>query len=89
MPRRFPIFQFPNRPLLTAGVAAAAARVADGRRSRVTWLVAHLALLVWALEEVFSGANWFRRLLGVGCGGYAVSRLLESDGSRHARASGP
>jgi hypothetical protein len=76
MPRRFPIFQFPNPPLILAALAGAAARLGDRRYSPVARLVSHLALLAWALEEVAGGANWFRRLLGLGGGGYALSRLL-------------
>jgi len=87
MPRRFPIFQFPNPPLIVASLAGVVARLADRRQSAVAWRVSNLALLVWALEEVASGANWFRRLLGLGGGGYAFSRLLQPVGSRRGRAS--
>jgi hypothetical protein len=89
MPRRFPIFQFPNPPLIVAAMAAAAAKVADRRYSAVTWLVSHLALLVWAVEEVAAGANWFRRLLGLCGGGYALSWLLQRTSSIRGRASAP
>ena len=89
MPRWFPIFQAPNPPLIVAGLAGAAATLADRRYSRVARLVSNLALLVWAREEVASGANWFRRLLGLAGGGYAVSRLLQAAGSRRGRASAP
>jgi hypothetical protein len=89
MPRRFPIFQFPNRPLIVAGLAGCIARLADRRYASVAQLVSSLALIVWALEEVISGANWFRRLVGLGGGGYAVSRLLRLAGSKDARTSAP
>ena len=89
MPRRFPVFQFPNPPLIVAGLAGAAARLVDRRYSRGASLVSHVALLVWALEEVVSGANWFRRLLGLGGGGYAVTGLLQIADSRCERASAP
>ena len=89
MPRRFPIFQFPNSPLIVACLAGAVARVASGCYSPVALLVSRLALLVWALEEVTSGANWFRRLLGVGGTGYALSRLLQPAGLRRGQASEP
>ncbi len=83
MPRRFPIFQLPNPPLITASVAGLTAVLAgrgrlgeDARRlSPLAATVSHLALIVWALEELFSGANWFRRLLGLAGGGYALSQL--------------
>jgi hypothetical protein len=87
MPRRFPIAQFPNRPLIVAALAGAVAALTDRRYSRVARLVSELAMLVWALEEVVSGANWFRRLLGLSGGGYALIRLLQPAGSRRGRAS--
>ena len=55
MPRRFPIFQFPNPPLIVAALAAAAARLGDRRYSPIAQLVARVALLVWALQEVLDG----------------------------------
>jgi hypothetical protein len=89
MPRRFPIFQFPNPPLIVAGIAGAVARLGDGGYSPLARLVSDLALLLWAIEEVIAGANWLRRLLGLGGGGYALKRLLRPDGSRRGRASAP
>lgn len=89
MPRRFPIFQFPNAPLIVAGLSGAVSSVADRRLSPLAQLVSRVALLVWALEELASGANWFRRLIGLGGGGYALSRLLQSAVSTRGRASGP
>jgi hypothetical protein len=77
MPRRFPIAQFPNRPMLLAMAAAALAARADGATAEGAALVSRLALLVWAFEEIVSGANWFRRLLGVGGGAYIVIALRQ------------
>lgn len=87
MPRRFPIFQFPNRPLILAGLAGLLARQADRRYASVARLTSSLALLVWALEELVSGANWVRRLLGLAGGRYALSRLRPPAGPKRARAS--
>ncbi|HTX30459.1 MAG TPA: hypothetical protein VMD09_03690 [Solirubrobacteraceae bacterium] len=89
MPRRFPIFQAPNPPLIVAVLAGAAARLGNRGYSGAARIVSHLALLVWALEEVLDGANWFRRLLGLGGGGYALSRLLRRAAPKHERASVP
>jgi hypothetical protein len=89
MPRRFPIFQFPNPPLVLAVLAGAGARVGDRQYSEGALLLSRLALLVWGIEEVLDGANWFRRLLGLGGGGYALTRLLRRADSRHRRASVP
>jgi hypothetical protein len=90
MPKRFPIVQFPNRSLIVAALAGAAARLAGRRPSApLARSVSHLALLIWALQELFSGANWFRRLLGLGGGGLALSGLLESARSRSDGTSAP
>jgi hypothetical protein len=72
MPRRFPIFQFPNPPLITALAAGLLARATGGETARIAGIAARLALLVWSVEEVASGANWFRRALGVAGGTLAV-----------------
>jgi hypothetical protein len=72
MPRRFPIFQFPNVELLTALGAGAVAQTASGDVARGATLVSRVALLAWAAEELLGGANWFRRLLGIGGAAYAL-----------------
>ena len=75
MPRSFPIVQFPNRPLIATVVAAALARGTRGRTAATARLASRLALLVWSAEEIADGANWFRRLLGIGGGAWAVADL--------------
>ena len=65
-PRRFPIAQFPNPPLLLAFAGLALASVAGGTAHDVGRAVFTLGLAVWALEEAVRGVNWFRRVLGVG-----------------------
>jgi hypothetical protein len=65
-PRRFPIVQFPNPPLLLALAGSGFAAVTDGTARDVGRAVFALGLAVWALEEAVCGVNWFRRLLGVG-----------------------
>jgi hypothetical protein len=65
-PRRFPIVQVPNPPLLLAFAAWALAAIAGGTAHDVGRVVFTVALGVWAGEEAIAGANWFRRLLGVG-----------------------
>lgn len=72
MPRRFVIAQFPNTELLAAMAAAAVARTSTGESARTAALVSDVALLVWAYQEIVDGANWFRRLLGLGAGSYAL-----------------
>jgi hypothetical protein len=73
MPRRFPIVQFPNRPLIVTLVAAALARITPGQTRTALTLVSRLGLLVWSAEEITDGANWFRRGLGLAGAGYALS----------------
>jgi hypothetical protein len=75
MPRRFPIVQFPNPPLILAMLAAAVAMTTHGSRSRKAALLSRLALLDWSAAEITTGANWFRRLLGVAGGAYTLATL--------------
>ena len=75
MPRRFPIFQFPNPPLIAAMLAGALGRTARGALSRNATLLSRLALLLWSAEEMATGVNWFRRLLGTMGGVYALVKL--------------
>jgi hypothetical protein len=65
-PRRFPIAQFPNPPLLVAFAGSGLAAVAGGTAHDVGRAVFTLGLAVWAWEEAVSGVNWFRHLIGVG-----------------------
>ena len=80
MPRRFPIFQLPNPPLIATMVAAAIARITRGTPSHVATQLSRLCLLWWSSQEIMSGANWFRRLLGAAAAGYSLATL------KHARA---
>ena len=66
MPRRFVVAQFPNPPLIAALSAGVVARLSGGEVARAAGLISDVALLVWAYEEIVDGANWFRRLIGVG-----------------------
>jgi hypothetical protein len=65
-PRRFPIVQFPNPPLLVAFAGWALAAVTRGTAHDLGRSVFLVGLGVWALWEVTAGANWFRRLVGAG-----------------------
>lgn len=76
-PKRFPIFQLPNRPMIVSIATGAIARSTSGRLARDAAVVSHPALLVWAAEEVLDGANWLRRLCGLAGGGYAIAGLIE------------
>jgi len=80
MPRSFPIVQFPNRPLIASALSAAIARGTHGQSAAAARLVSRLALLVWSGEEIFAGANWFRRLLGAGGAAWAIAELARGRG---------
>jgi hypothetical protein len=64
-PRRFPIVQFPNLPLIVAFVADAAGKFLHGGAHSYATSVSYLAVTIWAYEELVHGVNWFRRLLGL------------------------
>ena len=64
-PRRFPIVQFPNLPLIVAVLAGAAGKFLDGSAHSYAVSVSYLAMTIWAYEELAHGVNWFRRLLGL------------------------
>jgi hypothetical protein len=65
-PRRFPIAQFPNPPLLLALAGWGLGAVTRGIARDAGRVVFTLGLAVWALGEAVRGVNGFRRLLGVG-----------------------
>jgi hypothetical protein len=79
-PRRFPIVQFPNLPLIVAVLAGAAGKFLDSSAHSYAASVSYLALAIWAYEELVYGVNWFRRLLGLGYVILLVVRIV--DGSR-------
>jgi hypothetical protein len=64
-PRRFPIVQFPNLPLIVALLAGEAGNFLDGRAHSYAASVSYLAITIWAYEELVHGVNWFRHLLGL------------------------
>jgi len=78
MPRRYPIFQFPNPPLITAMVAGLVARTTHGPTARGATVISALAQLVWGYREISDGANAFRRLLGVAGAARAGARLART-----------
>jgi hypothetical protein len=64
-PRRFPIVQFPNLPLIIAFLAGEASKFVHGTEHTYTASVSYLSLTIWAYEELVHGVNWFRHLLGL------------------------
>lgn len=74
-PRRYPIVQFPNAPLLAALAAGVARRLTDGETATAFDAVSRVALAAWAWEELAHGDNAFRRVLGAGGLAYVVVAL--------------
>ena len=72
-PRRFPIVQFPNLPLIVAFLAGEAASFLHGDAHFYARSVSYLGMTIWAYEELADGVNWFRRLLGAA---YAVIMVM-------------
>jgi hypothetical protein len=72
-PRRFVIAQFPNPPLIVAFLAGEVASHTHGSSHADASSLSYLALGIWAYLELVDGANWFRRVLGLG---YAISTAL-------------
>ncbi len=64
-PRRFPIVQFPNYPLIVAFVAGQVAAMLHGAGHFDAQAVSYLAMTIWAYLELAHGVNWFRHLLGL------------------------
>jgi hypothetical protein len=77
-PRRFPIAQFPNPPLIVALLAGAAAPILQGEAHDYARAVSYLGLTIWAYEELVHGVNWFRRLLGLTFAVIVVVRVAEA-----------
>jgi hypothetical protein len=75
-PRRFPIVQFPNPPLILAGAGWGLASLTEGTAHDVGRTVFAIGFAVWAVQEVAAGANLFRRLLGAGALVWLAARLV-------------
>ena len=80
-PRRFPLVQFPNLPLILAFIAGEAGRFANGTEHTYTSSVAYLAMTIWAYEELAHGVNWFRHLLGLA---YVIILVMRVAHALHA-----
>jgi len=74
-PKRFPVAQFPNPPLIVALLASIVSRLTDGRVQDFATPLFYVGLGVWAWEELVRGVNWFRRALGAAGLVYVVVRI--------------
>jgi len=77
-PRRFPIAQFPNNPLIVAFVAGQVAMMLHGAGHVDAQTISYLAMTIWAYEELAHGVNWFRHLLGLA---YIISTSVHLAGA--------
>ena len=75
---RITIAQLPNAPLIVFLVAAVLRWVLhpSGTAGTIVSVVATLALVVWAVDEIIRGVNPWRRLLGGGVLAVTVVGLL-------------
>ncbi len=80
-PRRYPLVQLPNAPLLLALGGRRLRRARSEPARQAGELAYGLGMLWWALEEIGRGTNLFRRALGIG----ALVALLASRGRRGRR----
>lgn len=71
-PRRYPIVQFPNYPLIAAFVAGQVAAMLHGPGRFDAQAVSYLAITIWAYLELVHWVNWFRHVLGLA---YIVSTV--------------
>src|ERR1700730_3297174 len=77
-PRRFPLVQFPNLPLIVAFIAAEAAPGLHGDAHFDARAVSYLGMTIWAYEELVDGVNLFRRLLGLTYGVIMIVRVSQA-----------
>ena len=54
-PRRFPVVQFPNLPLIVALIAGYGSRYISGTGHAYLLAVGYLAMTIWAYEELAPG----------------------------------
>ena len=74
-PTAFPVAQLPNAPLLLALVGLLVAALASGSVHDYARGAFYAGLAAWAWEEMVSGVNWLRRVLGLAGLVYVVVKL--------------
>jgi hypothetical protein len=65
-------------PLIVAFLAGEAALFLQGDAHFYARSVSYLGMTIWAYEELVSGVNWFRRLLGAAYGVFMVIRVAQA-----------
>lgn len=77
-PASDPVAQFPNPPLLVALGGLLVAALADGSVDAYARAVFYVGFAAWAWEELESGVNWVRRVLGAAGLVYVVVKIGEA-----------
>jgi len=80
-PRRYPVVQFPNLPLVAGLAGLAGTWILDGKAEHYASALATVGLAGWAWWEAVRGDNAFRHALGVAALVFLVIRLGERLGS--------
>jgi hypothetical protein len=65
-------------PLIVGFLAGEAASFLHGDAHFYARSVSYLGMTIWAYEELVSGVNWFRRLLGAAYGVFMVIRVAQA-----------
>jgi hypothetical protein len=81
-PRRFPIVQLPNAPLLLALSGRRLARVGSGRTHDAGLAAFTVGAGVWAWQELVEGSTWLRRVMGAAGIAWLVRDLAQNCGRR-------
>jgi hypothetical protein len=79
-PKRYPIIQFPNWPLILAFLAGQIAARLHGMAHDDAQAISYLAMILWAYGELAHGVNRFRNLLGLV---YVVSTTVHLASALH------
>jgi hypothetical protein len=74
---RIVIWQMPNAYLIAWAVLTIASLATANRTSDIFAGAASFVLIVWAGLEIFKGANYFRRLLGLVVLVYAIMTFIK------------
>ena len=75
---RVVIWQIPNVPLIVWAVFTTLSLLFSGSTSDVLSWIAGASLIIWCLLEIFKGANYFRRTLGLIILAFAVISLIKN-----------
>lgn len=80
-PARYPIVQPPNAPLAVALVAWVVAAITTGDVHDFARAAFYAALAAWAWEELWSGVNLVRRVIGAAGLVYVVIQVGQALGA--------